>query len=241
MLTKKKALSTQASVVHKSANDFPMNQIERLDDIKTYHNRYDDDEFTDNNNIPALVSDGSSSDISSDVEDSDDNDEDFDVTQSNLINEEQVDSLIFKSDGSNKVIDIDVFGIDVTEGGNHDHNHPHLKHKHGTSPWRNMNANLMKVNTFIIRERIDKYRHLISLTAEAARKSLKRRIKTVMMLGSLQWMWVKLLGVSRKEVNAATTEPKSQKVGRDAEYMHALLNHRSPAVINLSSRHSKIL
>jgi hypothetical protein len=42
---------------------------------------------------------------------------------------ELVDSLISKSDGSNKVIDIDVFGIDVTEGGNHDH--PHLEYKHG--------------------------------------------------------------------------------------------------------------
>jgi hypothetical protein len=128
MLTTKKALSTQASVVHKSANDFPMNQIERLDNVKTYHNRYDDDEFTDNNNIPALVSDGSSSDISTDDEDSDEKDEDFDVTQSNLnegfrvrvydedsddndedfdvtqsnLNEEQVDTLISKSDGRAK-------------------------------------------------------------------------------------------------------------------------------------------
>jgi len=66
-----------------------------------------------------------------------------------------------------------------------------------------------------------------------------------MMLGSLRWMWLKLLGVPRKEVNTVTTESKSQKVGRDAEYMHALLNHRSPAVItktlqNTVSDYSKL-
>ena len=74
MLTKKKSLSslsTQASVapwVQQSTNDFPMNQVERIGEIKTDHNRYD--------KVPDLVSDGSSSDISTDSEDSDDNDED---------------------------------------------------------------------------------------------------------------------------------------------------------------------
>jgi hypothetical protein len=56
-------------------------------------------------------------------------------------------------------------------------------------------------------------------------------------------MWIKLLGGSVR--NDVTTELRSQKVGRDAEYMHALLNHRSSAVIiktleNTGSDYSKL-
>ena len=53
-----------------------------------------------------------------------------------------------------------------------------------------------------------KYRHLINLTTKAARKSFTRRIKTLVMLGSLRWMWIKLLGGSVR--NTTTTEFRSQ-------------------------------
>jgi hypothetical protein len=71
-----------------------------------------------------------------------------------------------------------------------------------------------------------KYRHLISLTAKTSRKSFTRRIKTVITLGSIRWMWIKLLGGYVR--NAVTSELKpTQMVGRDAEQMNALLGHRS--------------
>jgi len=54
-----------------------------------------------------------------------------------------------------------------------------------------------------------RYRHLINLTTKATRKSLIRRIKTYGgPLGSLRWMWIKLLGGSFR--NAMTTELRSQ-------------------------------
>ena len=167
----------------------------------------DDDDI-----IPDLVSDGSSSELSSDFEDSDNEDFD-DEPQLDSVNEEQINSLITEghNDRSENVIDIDVFGIDVTEGGKHDQAHLEREHDQTVYPWyRGMNVKdvLLKVNAFIIREMIDKNPHLVSLTAEAASKSLTRRIKTAMMLGSLPWMWLKLLGVPRKEVNTVTTESK---------------------------------
>ena len=53
-----------------------------------------------------------------------------------------------------------------------------------------------------------RYRQLINLTTKAMRKSLIRRIKTVVTLGSLRWMWIKLLDGSFR--NAVTTELRSQ-------------------------------
>lgn len=66
-----------------------------------------------------------------------------------------------------------------------------------------------------------RYRHLINLTTKATRKSLIRRIKTYggrgfeshsdhhgVPLGSLRWMWIKLLGGSFR--NTMTTEFRSQ-------------------------------
>jgi hypothetical protein len=54
-------------------------------------------------------------------------------------------------------------------------------------------------------------------------------------------MWDRLSNISRylssnrsrdfNEVNAVTKESRSKKIGLDAEYTHALLSHRSPAVI----------
>jgi hypothetical protein len=54
-----------------------------------------------------------------------------------------------------------------------------------------------------------RYRHLINLTTKATRKSFIRRIKKYGgLLGSLRWMWIKLLGGSFR--NAMTTELRSQ-------------------------------
>ena len=61
-----------------------------------------------------------------------------------------------------------------------------------------------------------RYRQLINLTTKAMRKSLIRRIKKYgVSLGSLRWMWIKLLGGPfggsfRSFRNAMTTEFRSQ-------------------------------
>jgi hypothetical protein len=82
------------------------------------------------------MSDGSSSELSSDLKDSDNEDFD-DEPQSNSFNEEQIDSLITEgqSDRSKHVFDIDVFGIDVTEWEKHDQAHLEREHGQTAYPW----------------------------------------------------------------------------------------------------------